>query len=168
MLTVQQSLALLFSDTVESFSIAISDLTQYYKTLNLHNQNDLLKYYFQVFDGCSDINTQYPEFDDLEGYFTEEGLFIYRKHYKEDFDVFLSYESAMKKHLLIFSYDDECRIVYALAMDGKHKDQVVYYSYESKGTVMKGRDIVFTNMSFLEWMVALYKNSCDPFLAIKS
>ena len=69
----------------------------------------------------------------------------------------------MMKHLLIFSFNNECRVIFAIALDGVHKDQVIYYSCESNGAAMRDGDIVFTNMSFLEWMNALYNNSCIPY-----
>ena len=159
MFTAEQSLALMFNEKTDA-PIDYNDLTQYYAAINRDGYADLLDCFYSIFNEIIEHDNEPCV---LEDFFTEEGLFKYRDLYDSDIDSFAEYESAMMKHLLIFSFNNECRVIFAIALDGVHKDQVIYYSCESNGAAMRDGDIVFTNMSFLEWMNALYNNSCIPY-----
>ena len=166
MLTVNQSLSLLRGQSTDSNNtIDYRDLTKYYRALNLFDCNDLLECYYETFGVCNMNNDiEYKSYHMvLDDYFTEDGVFKYQHVFSEDERLFFEYESQMKFHLLVFSFDNLTRTQYAIAMDGAHKEQVLYYSYEPIAKHLSGRNIVFTNMTFLEWMYNLYNCSCNPY-----
>jgi len=163
MLTVEQSLSLMLGQDCESGDIEYNDLTQYYFAANFFDCENLLDFYYETFGGELEKDALRPESSPtvLDDYFSEDGLFKYQYLRSENEEAFVEYESAMKTHLLIFSFEDMTRTQYAIALDGEHKYQVVYYSYEPVATCMSGKNIVYTGISFMEWMYRLYENSCD-------
>lgn len=164
MLMVEQSLSLMFGLDYDGGNLEYKDLTKYYYAINLCGCENLLECYYEMFGKGLEKKALNPEVASfiLDDYFSEEGIFKYQHLLSENEDAFIKCESAMKTHMLVFSFDDITRTQYAIAMDGDHKHQVVYYSYEPTAKCMSGRNIVFTNMSFLEWMHHLYERSCNP------
>jgi len=164
MFAVEQSLSILFGQECNGNIIEYKDLTKYYHSINLVGYKDLLECYYDTFGqdlGKNAFKTKtYPT--TLDDFFYEDGTFIYQNLLSENEEVFIEYESAMKTHMLVFSFENETRTQFAIAMDGNHKEQVVYYSYEPCAICMSQKNIVFTEMSFLEWMQHLYECNCDP------
>lgn len=165
MFTVEQSLALMFGQKAYGDAIDYKNLTKYYHAVNFSGCDNLLDCYYDFFGESCDINSlkfkSLPTV--LDEFYTEDGFFKYHNMMLENEDVFIEYESAMKLHMLVFGFDDTTRTQYAIAMDGEHKNQVVYYSYEPIAKLLSGRNIVFTKMTFLEWMYHLYNSSCNPY-----
>lgn len=163
MLTVEQSLSLMFGQNCDGGDIEYKVLTQFYFAVNQFDCENLLAFYYETFGKGLEKNSLSPESTPtvLDDYFSEDGLFKFQYLRSENKETFVEYESAMKTHLLIFSFDDMTRTQYAIALDGEHKHQVVYYSYEPAALCMSGKNIVYTGMSFWEWMYFLYENNCD-------
>ena len=163
MLTVEQSLSLMLGQDSDGGDIEYKDLSQFYFAVNQFDCENLLDFYFETFGEGLAKNSLKPESLQavLDDYFSEDGVFKYQHLRSENKATFIEYESAMKTHLLIFSFEDMTRTQYAIALDGKHKNQVVYYSYEPAALCMSGQNIVYTGMSFLEWMHSLFDNNCD-------
>lgn len=146
MFSVQQSLAIHFKES---------------PSCRVLSESDLCDKYFGVFYYQSRNKDREFKFGDdkltLDDYFDYESkIFIYQ-HYLVDGDLntFDEYESRMKSHLLIFSYFDMFHVEYAIALDGIHKGEVIYYSYESIC------NIKLTHMTFVEWMTNYYKHALD-------
>lgn len=165
MFTAKQSLALMSGRNTDDGKIEYGDLTKYYCDLNLSGCDNLLDCYYETFGDDSGKNNLIVNsvLSVLDDYFTEEGIFKYQSLFSEDERSFCEHEFEMKSHLLFFSFDDVTRTQYGIALDGAHKGQVIYYSYEPVSNLMSGRNIVFTNMSFLEWMYHLYECCCNPY-----
>lgn len=162
MFTVEQSLALMFGRIADENELSYKDLTQYYQCINLHNSKDLLKYYYSIFgEPVRKLEVEIESFErNLDDYFDSNGIFKYQNMLVDDENEFLYYEFEMKKHLLIFSFNEATRTEFAIAMDGKYAGNVVYYSYDPIATIMNNRNIFYTNMLFLDWMNNMYNSSC--------
>lgn len=146
MFSVQQSLALLNKELPSCEVLSNSDLCSRYCRIFHYNNNDDDKKLVLEKDNLT-----------LDDYFDyDTNTFIYQ-HFLVEGDIasFDEYESRMKRHLLIFSYFDMVHIEYAIALDGIHKGEVIYYTYESM------HNIKLTHMKFLEWMINLYKHALD-------
>ncbi len=164
MLTVEQSLLILFGQDCDNSKINYNDLTKYYFALNLMGYDNLLDFYYGTFGqdlGKKSIDNESYTIT-LDDYFSEDGMFKCQHLSSENETAFVEQESSIKSHMLVFSFEDMTRTQFAIALDGNHKDQVVYYSYEHSAIIMANKNIVFTGMSFLEWMQNLYECNCDP------
>ncbi len=163
MLTVEQSLSLMSGQDCDGGDIEFKDLSQFYFAANQFDCENLLGFYYETFGQGLEKSSLELESSPtvLDDYFSEDGVFKYQYLRSENKESFIEYESAMKTHMLIFSFDDMTRTQYAIALDGKHKDQVIYYSYEPVALCMSEKNLVYTGVSFLEWMQSLYENNCD-------
>lgn len=165
MLMLQQSLLLMFGQDIDNCKLDYKDLTEYYHSINLCDCDNLLECYYETFGKYS--RHYHPNFTDLQNelddYFSDNGVFKYQHLLLNNNADFMRFESEMKLHMLVFSFDCETRTQYAIALDGKHKHQVIYYSYEPVSRLMFGRNIVYTQKSFLEWMYNLYDCSFSPY-----
>lgn len=164
MFTVGQSLSILLGQDCKENKIDYKDLTKYYFDVNRIGYDNLLDFYYGSFGkdlGKKSIETE-SGLTTLDDYFSDDGLFRYQHLLSDNEAAFVEHESAMKSHMLVFSFEDETRTQFAIALDGDHKDQVVYYSFQPSSFCLSDRNIVFTGMSFLEWMQHLYECYCDP------
>ena len=164
MLTVEQSLSILFGRECDNSKIDYMDLTKNYFAVNLMGYDNLLDSYYGTFGQDLGKKSIKPEDNPttLDDYFSEDGIFKCQHLSSEKETAFVEQESSIKSHMLVFSFEDLTRTQFAVALDGNHKDQVVYYSYEPSAIIMADKNIVFTGMSFLEWMRHLYECYCDP------
>ena len=146
MFSVQETLAIVSNETFGESVLATSDLASSY----------CRKFHYDVQLKNYETATNMT----LDDYFDYETLQSSFQHYliEDRVDEFDAIEKEMKKHMLIFGFYDEIHVEYAIALDGKYKGKVVYYTYEAP------KNIKITNLSFLEWMIEYYKNGleCRP------
>ena len=144
MFSVQQSLAILNNEPSTVEVLSNSNLSSNYCVEFPYNEISL-----------NDVISKDLTLDDYFDY--ENKTFKYQKLLEDgDEESFYQYESEMKRHLLIFSYTDDMQHVeYAIALDGRYKGTVIYYSNEYL------TNIRITNLNFIDWMIEFYSHALE-------
>ena len=144
MFSVQQSLAILNNEPSTVEVLSNSNLSSNYCVEFPYNETSL-----------NDVISKDLTLDDYFDY--ENKTFKYQKLLEDgDEESFNQYESEMKRHLLIFSYTDDMQhIEYAIALDGRYKGTVIYYSNEYL------TNIRITNLNFIDWMIEFYSHALE-------
>lgn len=144
MFSVQQSLAILNNEPSTVEVLSNSNLSSNYCVEFPYNEISL-----------NDVISKDLTLDDYFDY--ENKTFKYQKLLEDgDEESFNQYESEMKRHLLIFSYTDDMQhIEYAIALDGRYKGTVIYYSNEYL------TNIRITNLNFIDWMIEFYSHALE-------
>lgn len=144
MFSVQQSLAILNNEPATVEVLSNSNLSSNYCVEFPYNETSL-----------NDVISKDLTLDDYFDY--ENKTFKYQKLLEDgDEESFNQYESEMKRHLLIFSYTDDMQHVeYAIALDGRYKGTVIYYSNEYL------TNIRITNLNFIDWMIEFYSHALE-------
>lgn len=144
MFSVQQSLAILNNEPSMAEVLSNSNLSSNYCVEFPYNETSL-----------NDVISKGLTLDDFFDY--ENKTFKYQKLLEDgDEESFNQYESEMKRHLLIFSYTDDMQHVeYAIALDGRYKGTVIYYSNEYL------TNIRITNLNFIDWMIEFYSHALE-------
>lgn len=144
MFSVQQSLAILNNEPSTVEVLSNSNLSSNYCVEFPYNEISL-----------NDVISKDLTLDDYFDY--ENKTFKYQKLLEDgDEESFNQYESEMKRHLLIFSYTDDMQHVeYAIALDGRYKGTVIYYSNEYL------TNIRITNLNFIDWMIEFYSHALE-------
>ena len=110
--------------------------------------NDLVSYYSNITEKDSSISSELDDkvFDDYLD--LKNNKFIYSDLYSDETDEFAVFDRKMRNHLLVFSYYHDTFTDYAIVLDGRYKDQVVYSN---------SHRFLLTQMSFLDWLTAYYE-----------
>ena len=126
-----------YLDSFEGFSL--DELYNGTRTRSVHASNvDNM-----VFEDYIDADTNNLKFSSLK---------------EIDFNAYCSYLNEFRKHMLIVDFYVDIGTEYGIVLDGKYKDEVVYFCQN-----IETSDVLFTHYSFLDWILDYYRKllSCE-------